>query len=113
MDAKHYLLDLYDVNTVLLTDKDLIESILKKSAQLANAHILHSYFHKFGGYGGVTGVLALAESHISIHTWPENNYASVDVFMCGDSKPLESCRFIIKEFEVENYKLELIERGKK
>ena len=54
---------------------------------MAGATILHSHFHHFTPNGGVSGVLVLAESHISIHTWPEKNFAAIDIFMCGDCNP--------------------------
>lgn len=59
----------------------------------------------------MTGVLALAESHISIHTWPEHNLATVDIFMCGRSDPLKACNFIIDSFKTKNFKLKLHNRG--
>jgi S-adenosylmethionine decarboxylase len=49
--------------------------------------LLHLYLHPFAATGGVSGVAVLAESHISIHTWPEHRYAAVDVFMCGKARP--------------------------
>ncbi len=111
MSGKHYILDLYEVPIHLLRDNDFIEKTIKEAAIVANATILNSYFHKFGGAGGVTGVLALAESHISIHTWPENQFASIDAFMCGKSNPLLACQFMIQSFLTSNFKLNLIERG--
>ena len=60
-----------------------LEAILRKAALAAGATILQSHFHHFGDDMGVTGVLMLAESHISIHTWPEIDFAALDIFMCG------------------------------
>jgi len=62
--------------------QDELEQLLLRMAQAGGASVLASHFHPFEG-GGVTGVLLLKESHISIHTWPEHDYAAVDVFMCG------------------------------
>lgn len=111
MSGKHYILDLYEVSSELLKDVDFIEQTIKAAAIEGKATILHSYFHKFGGGGGVTGVLALAESHISIHTWPEKGFASIDAFMCGNSDPLTSCHYMVKAFLTDKYKLNLILRG--
>jgi S-adenosylmethionine decarboxylase len=61
--------------------------MLRAAALAAGARILHGHFHTFGAGGGVTGVLLLAESHISIHTWPEERFAAVDIFMCGAARP--------------------------
>ena len=55
-----------------------------------DATILHGHFHHFSPNGGVSGVLVLAESHISIHTWPERDFASIDIFMCGACDPYDS-----------------------
>lgn len=81
--GQHCILDVYQINDNWLQDAVAIEELLRQAAQAAQAHILTSHFHTFGGNGGVTGVLLLAESHISIHTWPEYHYAAIDIFMCG------------------------------
>ena len=81
----HLLLDLWGAHN--LTDPAAIDRALRDAAEAANATILHSHFHHFGPDGGVSGVLVLAESHISIHTWPERDFAAVDVFMCGACDP--------------------------
>ena len=81
----HLLLDLWGASN--LTDPELIDRALRDAAEAANATILHSHFHHFGPDGGVSGVLVLAESHISIHTWPERDFAAIDIFMCGACDP--------------------------
>ncbi|MEO1730926.1 MAG: adenosylmethionine decarboxylase [Pseudomonadota bacterium] len=63
-----------------------LEAILKGAAKAAGATILQSHFHHFGEAMGVTGVLMLAESHVSIHTWPETDFAAIDIFMCGSAQ---------------------------
>lgn len=83
----HLLADLAGVNAALLVDPDAIDALLRTAAVAAGARILHSHFHTFGRGMGVTGVLLLAESHISIHTWPEHGFAAADIFMCGDAQP--------------------------
>lgn len=83
----HLLADLYGVVPSLLTDCEAIDALLRAGAVQAGARILHSHFHSFGPQQGVTGVLLLAESHISIHTWPEFGFAAADIFMCGDAQP--------------------------
>ncbi|MEP1613546.1 MAG: adenosylmethionine decarboxylase [Roseobacter sp.] len=82
--AKHVIAELYDVK--ILTGPEQIEAVLQAAAQEAGATVLGGHFHIFEG-GGVTGVLLLSESHISIHTWPEFSYAALDVFMCGATNP--------------------------
>lgn len=84
----HLLVELW--NATNLTDVDLTERTLGAAARAAGATVLHSYLHPFGPEMGVSGVVVLAESHISIHTWPERGYAAVDIFMCGDCDPYKS-----------------------
>jgi S-adenosylmethionine decarboxylase len=81
----HLLVDLWGASN--LTDPAMIDGALREAAEAAGATILHSHFHHFGPDGGVSGVLVLAESHISIHTWPERDFAAIDVFMCGACDP--------------------------
>jgi S-adenosylmethionine decarboxylase len=90
----HVLLDLHEVDAGVLGDCTRIERILLDAAAAAGARVLGARFHPFGPGQGVTGVLLLAESHISIHTWPEHGYAAVDVFMCGDAQPMVAASLI-------------------
>ena len=83
--GKHLLLDFYQA--IHLTDKQVIEQALLEAAEACNAKVLQKNFHSFGEEQGVTGMLLLAESHISIHTWPESHFAAVDIFMCGNCDP--------------------------
>ena len=92
----HGLLDLYGCPAVLLRDAAALEGAMRAAAQQAGATILSAHFHTFGAGGGVTGVLLLAESHISIHTWPEYGFAAVDVFLCG-RMPSENARRVLEE----------------
>jgi S-adenosylmethionine decarboxylase len=90
----HLIADLYGVSEDKLNQPQLIENLLRQSAQAAGAQILHSRFHSFGSGMGVTGVVLLAESHISIHTWPECRFAAADIFMCGDARPQRALEVI-------------------
>jgi len=91
----HLLVDLWDASH--LDNPDHIDAALREAATAASATILHSHFHNFSG-GGVSGVLVLAESHISIHTWPERNFAAIDIFMCGACDPYRSLPIIEQTF---------------
>jgi S-adenosylmethionine decarboxylase len=84
----HLLVDLWGASN--LCDPDHIDRALREAAEAAGATILHGHFHHFSPNGGVSGVLVLAESHISIHTWPERDFAAIDVFMCGACNPYDS-----------------------
>lgn len=81
----HLLIDYWGASR--LNDPDLMERALCEAAEAAGATVLHVHVHEFGGGGGVSGVAVLAESHISVHTWPELDYAAFDVFMCGNCAP--------------------------
>lgn len=83
--GRHMLADFWGVER--MGDLEFIQQAIEESARRAGATILHSYYHPFGEGMGVSGVTVLSESHISIHTWPERNFASLDIFMCGDCDP--------------------------
>ena len=83
--GRHILADFWDVER--MGDLDFIKETIEESARKAGAMILHSYYHPFGEGMVVSGVTVLSESHISIHTWPERNFASLDIFMCGHCDP--------------------------
>ena len=107
----HLLLELRSCNPVLLTDLDYIEKSMVQIALETGATIIGQSFHKFLP-GGVTGVLAISESHISIHTWPEHKYAAVDIFTCNkkfiSSKAAE---LIINIMECQDPDIREIKRG--
>jgi S-adenosylmethionine decarboxylase len=81
----HLLIDIWGATR--LDDPTHIDEKLREAAIATGATILHSHFHHFSPNGGVSGVVVLAESHISIHTWPERNFAAIDIFMCGACNP--------------------------
>jgi len=83
--GRHLIVDLWDAHGI--DDVEHVRATLERAAREAGATLLHTHFHHFTPNGGVTGVAVLAESHISIHSWPERGYAALDVFMCGDSDP--------------------------
>ena len=84
----HLLLELWDA--AHLNDGPYIEAALRDAATAAKATVLHAHVHQFSSSGGLSGVAILAESHISIHTWPERNYAAIDIFMCGQCDPYDA-----------------------
>ena len=81
----HLIIDLFGARR--LDDLRHIERTLKRCIEVAGATLLHIHLHHFTPNGGVSGVAVLSESHISVHTWPEADYAAFDVFMCGEAKP--------------------------
>jgi S-adenosylmethionine decarboxylase len=92
----HLLIDLWDARN--LDNPEHIDAQLRDAALRAGATILHSHFHHFSPNGGVSGVVVLAESHISIHTWPERDFAAVDVFMCGECDPHDTIPVLSQAF---------------
>lgn len=90
----HLLVDLRGARR--LDDIEHIEATLRDCVEVSGASLLHIHLHRFTPNGGVSGVAVLAESHISVHTWPEANFAAVDVFMCGDTRP-ELCVQVLSE----------------
>lgn len=81
--GRHLIADFQCCAPAVLADPAIIEQAMLAAARAAQAHVLQQHFHHFGPGQGVTGMLLLRESHISIHTWPEHGYAAIDLFMCG------------------------------
>ena len=90
----HLIIDVYQASR--LDDLDHIEATLRRCVDAAGATLLHIHLHHFEPNGGVSGVAVLAESHISIHSWPERAYAALDIFMCGDANP-DACVPVLRE----------------
>lgn len=108
--GNHLLIDFWDARN--LDDPMRIDETLCEAAVAAGATILHSHFHHFTPNGGVSGVIVLAESHISIHTWPERNYAAVDVFMCGACDPNLSIPVMQRLFQAGRIEVDTVRRGR-
>ncbi len=106
----HLLVDLWGATN--LADPALIDTALRAAAVKAGATILHSHFHHFTPNGGVSGVVVLAESHISIHTWPERNFAAVDIFMCGACNPHDAVPVLRAAFHPDRVDLGEQRRGR-
>ncbi|MFZ0450076.1 MAG: adenosylmethionine decarboxylase [Desulfatiglandaceae bacterium] len=76
----------------------LMERALRECVEKAGATLLHIHLHHFEPAGGISGVAVLAESHISVHTWPERDFAAFDIFMCGDTRPQEALEVLKRVF---------------
>lgn len=92
----HLIFDFWGASQ--LDNLHLMESALRESVEVAGATLLHIHLHHFTPNGGISGVAVLAESHISVHTWPERGYAAFDVFMCGDAEPEKTIPVLKKAF---------------
>ena len=107
----HLLLDMANCNKNILDNLKLIRETMKFAAQQSGAQIMGETFHKFTPVG-VTGIISIAESHVSIHTWPEFNYAAVDIFSCGKNFDIEKCvRIIAEALECTDLNRRKIKRG--
>lgn len=109
--GQHYLIDLHGIPAQPACDIQLIERTLLQAAQLAKATVLQQHFHSFGVGQGVTGVLLLSESHISIHTWPEHQLAAIDIFMCGKHQAEAAIRYIQQNLPHQQANIQVISRG--
>jgi S-adenosylmethionine decarboxylase len=109
--GRHVLADFHGIAADLLNDAELIESVLTRAALAAGATPIFAKFHHFGAGQGVTGVLLLRESHISIHSWPEHGYAALDAFMCGSACPELAIEIAQQAFQPQHYEIRTIERG--
>jgi len=109
--SKHLLLELYRCDCERLNDEPFLRCILNRAAKLANATVLNLISNKFEPQG-VTAIALLAESHISIHTWPESNYSAVDIFTCGQNMmPELASQHLIESLIAKEHSLRVIERN--
>ncbi|VAW56016.1 S-adenosylmethionine decarboxylase proenzyme, prokaryotic class 1B [hydrothermal vent metagenome] len=105
----HLLIDLWGAEH--LTDQLYIEHALISCTEICNAQLLHIHLHQFTDTGGISGVAVLAESHISVHTWPERQYAAFDVFMCGSATPHNAIEHLETTFKATKINVQEILRG--
>ena len=109
--SKHILIELYRCDFEKLNDESFLRCALNRAAKLAKATVLNLISNKFEPQG-VTAIALLAESHISIHTWPESNYSAVDIFTCGQNMlPELASQYLIKALKAEEYSLRIIQRN--
>lgn len=94
--GSHVIIDLWEASG--LNERDRIETALVDAVHECGATLLHIHLHTFEEGGGISGVAVLAESHISVHTWPEKGFAAFDVFMCGNAEPRKALEVFKKAF---------------
>lgn len=109
--GRHLIIDLYDVAADYLSNLELIKATLTEAAETAGATLLSIDLHHFQPNGGVSGVAVLAESHISIHTWPEHGYAAIDAFMCGEARPERAIGVLRRVFTPGSVQVSELRRG--
>jgi len=107
----HLLVELKDCNAEVLKDLEQVKDALVSAAKAASATIIEVSFHEFNPFG-ISGMVVIAESHLSIHTWPEYSYAAVDIFTCGDIiKPETAAAYLIERFQSKNPSIVEMKRG--
>jgi len=109
--GRHLLLELYDCSSEVLNSLEAVKTTLVEAARRAEATIVDVVFHEFNPFG-ISGVVVIAESHLSIHTWPEYRYAAVDIFSCGTTlKPAEAAAYLVEQFRASRASCVEVKRG--
>ena len=109
--GRHLLLELYDCSFEVLSSLESVKTAMVEAAKRAEATIIDVVFHEFNPFG-ISGVVVIAESHLSIHTWPEHRYAAVDIFSCGDTlKPAEAANYLVEQFRASRASCVEVKRG--
>jgi len=106
----HLIIDLWGAKDLDCLER--MEAAMRACVEECNATLLHIHLHHFTPNGGISGVAVLAESHISVHTWPEKDYAAFDVFMCGDSNPHRAVAILGRYFRPSRSEVVEERRGK-
>jgi S-adenosylmethionine decarboxylase len=105
----HCIVDLWGASH--LTNGKVLTTVLETASNAAGASLLKIFLHEFPSSGGITGVALLAESHMSIHTWPEKGYAAIDIFMCGHADPWRALDVLILQLKPTHTVIEHFVRG--
>lgn len=109
--GRHIIVEAFDCDLETLNDTKILRSMLLNAVKAANMTICGEVFHEFSPHG-VTGVVVVKESHISIHTWPEYCYASIDIFTCGNhSNPWKAYRHIVETLKPKRIQVIELKRG--
>ena len=109
--GRHLLLELYDCSSEVLNNVETVRTAMVEAARRAEATIIDVVFHEFNPFG-ISGVVVISESHLSIHTWPEHRYAAVDIFSCGDTlKPAEAANYLVEQFGASRASCVEVKRG--
>lgn len=106
----HLIVDLWGAERI--DDLEYVDETLRECVEAAEATLLHIHLHHFTPNDGISGVAVLAESHISIHSWPESGYAALDIFMCGDAKPHLAVEVLRRRFRPARLAVEEHRRGR-
>lgn len=109
--GRHLLLELFDCDVEAINNLEAVKTALVEAARRARATIVDVIFHEFNPFG-ISGVVVIAESHLSIHTWPEYRYAAVDIFSCGSMlQPDKAVAYLVEQFGAERTSIVELRRG--
>ena len=108
--ARHLIVDLYNCDREILDDIDTLRTAMLETTANVGGTRLADAFHKFEPHG-VSGTVVIAESHLSIHTWPEHGYAAVDIFTCGDLDPMQGIPHLTKALHAGKVRCQELRRG--
>ena len=109
--GRHLLLELFDCDPRAINSLDVVKASMVEAAKRAHATIVDVVFHEFSPYG-ISGVVVIAESHLAIHTWPEHQYAAVDVFSCGEVlQPQVAVDYLVEQLGAGQASIVELQRG--
>jgi S-adenosylmethionine decarboxylase len=109
--GRHLLLELFECDLDAINNLEAVKAALIEAAKRAQATIVDVVFHEFNPFG-ISGVVVIAESHLSIHTWPEYRYAAVDIFSCGDVlQPEVAASYLVEQFGAGRTSVVEMQRG--
>ena len=109
--GKHYLIDYVDCDPEIIKFLSSVREILLRAVRECGATLIDSQFHQFEPFG-VSGVVLIAESHCSLHTWPENSFAAADIFTCGEMDPDIAIDIIRRDFKAQDVRVKVLVRGR-
>jgi S-adenosylmethionine decarboxylase proenzyme len=109
--GNHLLVEYFGCERAVLDDTGRIEDAMRRAAEAAGATVITTAFHRFAPQG-VSGVVVIAESHLSIHTWPEHGYAAVDFYTCGPCEPERACQWLRVALGAGRTEIMRVERGR-
>ena len=108
--GKHYIVDFINCNAEVLKFVDGIQKAFEEAAHVSEATVLNSFYHQFDPIG-VSGIVLIAESHFSLHTWPEDNYVAFDILTCGTMFPEKAIESLRLFFQAEKVNTQILSRG--
>jgi S-adenosylmethionine decarboxylase proenzyme len=109
--GRQVLVEFYHCDAAILNDCEKIAAAMDEAARMAGATVVEKVFHLFNPHG-ISGVVVIAESHLSIHTWPEYGYAAVDLFTCGDEiQPEIAFEYLKRTLRAESVSVMELKRG--